>query len=146
MTLICIMDSLSQYSFSYFRFCSDDSTSIVKLEFTVLLLVVSTCFITLNLPYFTVWCMRLYNELKSGTKAPHLRGTLYICKTIFSFNYCINFFLYSLTGVNFRRQLKSLFCKKETSSAYVTAASRTMDSQVTMVNPGEPLTNGVTPV
>ena len=125
-----------------FRFSSDDSTSIVKLEFTCLLLVVSTCFIALNLPYFITWCLTISKRIHvvmfaTGTRASsaHLRGTLYISKTIFSFNYCINFFLYSLTGVNFRRQLRSVFCKKDTGSAHKTVASKTMYSQVAMVTP-----------
>ena len=118
-------------SFLLCRFSTDDTSCTVKLEFTCLLLVVSTCFIALNLPYFIVWCIRLYNQLKSGTSATHLRGTLYICKTIFSFNYCINFFLYSLTGVNFRRQLKSLFCSKKNQGK---TNSITLYSQISLTN------------
>ena len=142
-------------SFSLFhRFCSDDSSSIVKLEFTILLLVVSTCFIALNLPYFITWCLTISKRIhivmfSSGTRATssaHLRGTLYISKTIFSFNYCINFFLYSLTGVNFRRQLRTVFCRREAGSVSKTVASKTMYSQVAMATPTPSVTNGVTAV
>ena len=117
------------------RFSTDDTSCTVKLEFTCLLLVVSTCFIALNLPYFVVWCMRVYNQLSAGTAGPasssHLRGTLYISKTIFSFNYCINFFLYSMTGVNFRRQLKILFSRNRNKGK---AASKTQYSQISITN------------
>ena len=98
------------------KFTSEDS--IVKLEFTFLLLVVSSCFIALNLPYFAVFCERLKQQIQmaattgSVMKSERMRGMLYITKTIFSFNYCINFFLYSLTGIHFRRQLKNLLCHK----------------------------------
>ena len=117
------------------RFSTDDTSCTVKLEFTCLLLVVSTCFIALNLPYFVVWCMRVYNQLSAGTAGPassaHLRGTLYISKTIFSFNYCINFFLYSMTGVNFRRQLKILFSRSRNKGK---APSKTQYSQISITN------------
>ena len=138
-----------------FRFSSDDSTSIVKLEFTCLLLVVSTCFIALNLPYFITWCLTISKRIhvvmfatgSHASSSAHLRGTLYISKTIFSFNYCINFFLYSLTGVNFRRQLRSVFCKKDAGSAHKTVASKTMYSQVAMATPRPSLQcNGITAV
>ncbi|KAF7259605.1 hypothetical protein EG68_02873 [Paragonimus skrjabini miyazakii] len=38
-----------------------------------------------------------------------LQAVLFISRTIFSFNYCINFFLYSLVGKYFRRELTRLF-------------------------------------
>ena len=109
--------------------------TIVKLEFTFILLLISSCFIVLNLPYFVVWCERMitvasaYSDGNSKTdlsltnlftlstdkstdsSSDHtnrMRAVLYITKTIFCCNYCVNFFLYSLTGVHFRRQLRFL--------------------------------------
>ena len=43
---------------------ADDSSSVVRLEFTCLLLVVSTCFIALNLPYFVTWCLRISRQIQ----------------------------------------------------------------------------------
>ncbi len=112
----------------------------MRFEFTILLLVVSTCFIALNVPYFATWCHRLkhqiHNMLNTGnpTRTEHLRGTLYITKTIFSLNYCINIFLYSLTGANFRRQLKTLFCRVA-SKENNTITSKTAYSQIS-ASPG----------
>ena len=90
----------------------------VKLEFTFVLLVVSTEFVALNLPYFIVWSKRslqmIQNMLNPGvsTQSERMRGLHYITKTIFHLNYSSNFLLYSLTGAHFRAQLKGIMCTR----------------------------------
>ena len=97
--------------------------SIIRLEFTFILLAVSICFVSLYLPYFVVWCKRYWtirqmfnlhtispNELHSHDKSiESLDESLHITRTIFYINYCINFFLYSVTGAYFRKELRHLF-------------------------------------
>ncbi|KAL3892402.1 hypothetical protein ACJMK2_004612 [Sinanodonta woodiana] len=94
--------------------------SIIRLEFTIILLAISICFVTLNLPFFSVWCKiywTYHNDLEDGSLAGgeshHLGDALFITRTIFYVNYCINFFLYSVTGAYFRNELRHLFLKKE---------------------------------
>ncbi|KAH3818402.1 hypothetical protein DPMN_120014 [Dreissena polymorpha] len=102
--------------------------SIIRLEFTFILLVMSICFVALNLPHFAVWCKRYWKirqmfnmHLMSPTTLQNhddhigdLDNTLHVTRTIFYTNYCINFFLYSVTGAYFRKELKHLFCKRDT--------------------------------
>ena len=101
--------------------------SIIRLEFTFILLALSICFVSLNLPYFSVWCKRyLTNKKLSDMNNAHtnfifeqnnhmgdLDESLSVTRTIFYTNYCINFFLYSITGAYFRKELKHLFLHKE---------------------------------
>lgn len=96
--------------------------SVKRLEFTIILLVVSFCFIALTVPFFVVW---LRNFLTSkhiySTKdltayeepnVDYWQGVLYITRTIFYMNYCINFFLYIIAGAYFRREVKMLFFRR----------------------------------
>ena len=144
------------------RFKCQES-SIVKLEFTFILLLISSCFIVLNMPYFIVWCMRILVEARafyhgesesegairlenmfyvSSTHATEynplhlirIKALLYITKTIFSCNYCVNFFLYSLTGAYFRRQLRFLCLRRGTSPQNVLHFSKTLASDVTKIS------------
>ncbi|KAH3691479.1 probable G-protein coupled receptor B0563.6 [Dreissena polymorpha] len=101
--------------------------SIIRLEFTFILLVMSICFVALNLPHFAVWCKRYWKirqmfnmHLMSPTTLQNhddhigdLDNTLHVTRTIFYTNYSINFFLYSVTGAYFRKELKHLFCKRD---------------------------------
>ncbi|XP_052270789.1 C-C chemokine receptor type 1-like [Dreissena polymorpha] len=101
--------------------------SIIRLEFTFILLAMSICFVALNLPYFAVWCKRYWKirqmfnlHMMSPTTlqnhANHisdLDDTLHVTRTILYTNYCINFCLYSVTGAYFRKELKHLFCKRD---------------------------------
>ena len=88
--------------------------STIKLEFTAILLVVSSAFIVLNVPYFVAWCYNFDVQIQAafvrlGTaiaESERSRGWVHITKTIFIFNYCINFFIYSLSGAYFRCQLR----------------------------------------
>lgn len=85
----------------------------IRMEFTIILMGVSMCFIALNLPYFIVWCFHMYNTFYSNfneySDVRYLRGVLSITKTIFFLNYCINFVLYSITGACFRKELCAIF-------------------------------------
>ena len=87
----------------------------IRLEFTLILLAVSSCFIGLNLPYFVVWCKQFWRhihaayQLSSPTETDRMSGQVSITRTIFYVNYCINFFLYCLTGAYYRREIRSMF-------------------------------------
>ncbi|KAL8586556.1 hypothetical protein ACOMHN_053909 [Nucella lapillus] len=93
--------------------------SIIRMEFTVILLVVSFVFIVLNLPYCILWCQRFFlanqdihqllrDNDYTGDRFDHYEGALMITRVIFYVNYCVNFFLYSVTGAYFRKELKIL--------------------------------------
>lgn len=106
--------------------------SIIRLEFTFILLAISICFVSLNLPYFAVWCKRywiykhMFNvyEYSPSTLTDYdrhlddLDEILHVTRTIFYINYCINFFLYSITGAYFRKELKHLLLNKERGYRY----------------------------
>lgn len=107
--------------------------SIIRLEFTFILLAISICFVSLNLPYFAVWCKSYWmiykqifnvNDHSIMTPKDHaarigdLDEILHVTRTIFYINYCINFFLYSITGAYFRKELKHLFLHKERGYKY----------------------------
>lgn len=106
--------------------------NVIRLEFTLILLVISFFFIALNLPFFVVWCVQfshatLISNIDAAERASvdfdFLKGLLYITRTIFYINYCVNFFLYSFTGAYFRREVKMLFSRKRSllkrNSSYV---------------------------
>ena len=93
----------------------------VRIEFTLILLAISTCFVCLNIPYFVVWCRRfLLTARLQESHEPHLMhqaehsvafingALIYVTKTIFFFNYAVNFFLYCLTGKQYRQALQSI--------------------------------------
>ena len=110
--------------------------SSMRWEFTVMLLVVSTTFICLNLPYFVYWCQR--NLLStSRTQADDIknvntRDQFYVTLTIYYMNYCINFFLYCLTGTYYRKALKTVFCcYKEPPGLYTRGSMASFSSQST---------------
>ncbi|XP_060064991.1 probable G-protein coupled receptor 139 [Ylistrum balloti] len=91
--------------------------SVIKLEFTVILLAISFCFVVFNVPFFAVWCRNFLHskyvyksvEQDMSDDIEYWQGILYITRTIFYMNYCINFFLYSITGAYFRREVRMLF-------------------------------------
>lgn len=90
--------------------------SIIRMEFTVILLVVSFVFVVLNLPYFYFWCKR-FLEVFQTKPPPGMQAVFFeqsdselkVTRVVFYLNYCINFFLYSVTGAYFRKELKMLF-------------------------------------
>nr|XP_022292111.1 C-C chemokine receptor type 1-like [Crassostrea virginica] len=98
--------------------------SIIRLEFTVILIAISICFIALNTPYTAIWCKqhllaRLVetsdDPLLVANKGPEMTwniNVMFITRTIFYMNYCVNFFLYCLTGAYFRKELRMLFMYK----------------------------------
>ncbi len=104
----------------------------MKYEFTVILLSISTCFVCLNLPYFIVWCQRfsIVNKMKTSSPLEDMIQSLekddthpdylLVTRTIFYINYSINFFLYCLTGKQYRKYMKELFCcrKENKPSSY----------------------------
>ena len=100
----------------------------LRLEFTMILLSVSTSFICLNLPFFVIWMQHFLISAQQQSNnfivdkqdydgVQTKSGLIALAKTIFYFNYCINFFLYALTGRQFRLHLKSLFSFSKSQSA-----------------------------
>ena len=88
--------------------------STIRLEFTIILLAISFFFVTFNLPFFVVWFRNFLHSRFLITQGEledvdYWNAVLSITRTIFYMNYCINFFLYSVTGAYFRRELKALF-------------------------------------
>ena len=88
--------------------------STIRLEFTIILLAISFFFVAFNLPFFVVWFRNfLHSRFLISQGEPgdvdYWNAVLSITRTIFYMNYCINFFLYSVTGAYFRRELKALF-------------------------------------
>lgn len=86
----------------------------IRLEFTLILLAISFFFVAFNLPYFSIWCRNfLHHQFvisdTMSTNVEYWNGVLSITRTIFFMNYCVNFFLYSITGAYFRRTLRSIF-------------------------------------
>ncbi len=109
----------------------------IRWEFTITLLAVSSTFICLNLPYFVCWCQQFVQSLNAEdpAEAHRIRNVLYVTKTVFNVNYCINFFLYCLTGTYYRRQLtmicrpgshetQPLYLPRKSSSSFVTLSTR----------------------
>jgi len=100
------------------RVCAEESR--LRLEFTGILLFVSTTFIVLNVPFFVAWCSNYIMFLKrtpigdaslfqlpeDPTESDRIRGWIYITRTVFFGNYSVNFFIYSLSGAYFRRHLR----------------------------------------
>ena len=94
----------------------------IRWEFTITLLVVSTCFICLNLPYFVVWIHQFVGTLnpaddpiKDVVDKQSRKNTLYVTRTVYYLNYCVNFFLYCVTGRYYRGELKSLLLCQDSS-------------------------------
>ena len=92
--------------------------ALMRLEFTSILLVISFCFVAFNIPFLVMWIRNFFfskhitNPINDSMyDVESWQGWLYITRTIFYANYCINFFLYSITGAYFRRGLKAMFCK-----------------------------------
>ncbi|XP_052086533.1 thyrotropin-releasing hormone receptor-like [Mytilus californianus] len=87
--------------------------SIIRLEFTIILITISLCFIAFNTPYAIVW-FKHFLQMSSMRMEESIfvlknQNLLIFTRTIFFMNYCINFFLYSITGAYFREELKMLF-------------------------------------
>ncbi|KAH3725311.1 cysteinyl leukotriene receptor 2-like [Dreissena polymorpha] len=95
----------------------------IRLDFTFILLAISAFFIALNLPFFSMWVKQSLQSRSLHSTLDHTdhvnfeywQGVMKITRTIVYVNYCINFFLYSITGACFRRQLKALFTRSHDS-------------------------------
>lgn len=91
-----------------------------RTDFTLLLLMISFCFIALKVPFFVTWCRQFLYSLHlqrdtSGNidninRIEIIKGILNITRTVFYMNYATNFFLYSFVGSSFRLELKRLVC------------------------------------
>lgn len=84
----------------------------IRLEFTIIFLSISSCFVALTIPYLITWCQQFWNTLHPDMMSPiqfdRFRNHLFVTRTIFYLNYCVNFFLYCLTGAYYRREIRSL--------------------------------------
>lgn len=95
----------------------------IRLEFTFILLAISFFFVAVNLPYFVIWFRNFLNShfisapsdtmFLSKADIDEWNGVLLITRTIFYMNYCVNFFLYSITGASFRKELAAKVCLKK---------------------------------
>ncbi|XP_013395479.1 probable G-protein coupled receptor 139 [Lingula anatina] len=103
----------------------NNATNKLRMEMTCMLLVLSTCFVALSIPYLITWCYHMYTTFESKQRDfKYMRGVLYITRTIFYVNYCINFFLYSLTGACFRQHLAMMFCGRRMYSPAASVKTR----------------------
>lgn len=95
---------------------SEDTNTRIRLEFTLILVSISFFFIAFNFPYTVVWSRYFltshpdYN-INSFQKVDNdfWIGLLNVTRTVFYMNYCINFFLYNITGRCFRKTLRGMF-------------------------------------
>ena len=81
---------------------------------TVMLLIVTLVFLILLLPLFVCHMHRylvLNHKRDARTKAISLLSWN-VCEKLWYANSSVNFYLYSLFGTEFRRELKELFCRK----------------------------------
>ena len=83
----------------------------IRIEFTITVLAVSTCFVCLNIPYFVIWLRQNLQSFNPDSTDVVRRNSdlLVITRTIFSLNYSINFFVYCLTGSYYRGVLGNVF-------------------------------------
>ncbi|XP_076456358.1 cysteinyl leukotriene receptor 2-like [Babylonia areolata] len=105
--------------------------SVIRLEFTLILLAVSFCFVALNVPYFSTWLQLFltsryvsFSSFSRPTDLDYFRGVAFVTRAIFYVNYCINFFLYSITGAYFRRELRMLFVLRQQKYKYGSTYTR----------------------
>lgn len=104
----------------------------IRLEFTFILFVISFFFVSFNLPYFVIWCRNFLNSHYISTQTDTLvagdvdywNGVLLITRTIFYLNYCVNFFLYSMTGASFRRELAAMLHIRKRKKRVFTSRTR----------------------
>ncbi|KAK3087055.1 hypothetical protein FSP39_001080 [Pinctada imbricata] len=87
--------------------------SIIRLEFTIILIAISFCFIAFNTPYMVIW-FKLFLSVANNVMVGFVENEsmLSFTRTIIYMNYCVNFFLYSVTGAYFRKELRMLFTYK----------------------------------
>ncbi|XP_045182782.2 thyrotropin-releasing hormone receptor-like [Mercenaria mercenaria] len=99
----------------------------IRLEFTLILLAISFFFIAFNLPYSAIWFRNFlssqfvhnHSYIFDKGDIDYWNGILNITRTVFYLNYCVNFFLYSITGAYFRNELAHmLHLRKRTHRVY----------------------------
>ncbi|KAL8586598.1 hypothetical protein ACOMHN_053951 [Nucella lapillus] len=115
--------------------------SVIRLEFTLILLAVSFCFVALNVPYFATWLKLFltsryvsFTTFTRPTDLDYFRGVAFITRAIFYVNYCINFFLYSITGAYFRRELRMLFVLRQQNYKYASHSTYTRCTRLATSN------------
>jgi hypothetical protein len=93
----------------------------MRIEFTVTVIAVSTCFVCLNIPYFVIWVQQFLQTVDPDDPDVLRQNSEYhritqsnseyisITRTIFTLNYSINFFVYCLTGTYYRGVIRNLF-------------------------------------
>ncbi|XP_014769673.1 growth hormone secretagogue receptor type 1 [Octopus bimaculoides] len=89
-----------------------------RTDFTLLLLMISFCFIAFKLPFFVTWCQQFFftiklersdlDEINDHNRLLVMKEALNISRIIFYMSYVTNFFLYSFVGSSFRLELKRL--------------------------------------
>lgn len=101
-----------------------DDASTIRLEFTLILLAISFFFVAFNLPFSVVWARNFlyfsdFNRTRTDMNVDYWKGILLITRTVFYMNYCINFFLYNITGKYFRTALMEMIvCRGTRGSRY----------------------------
>ncbi|KAH3783046.1 neuropeptides capa receptor-like [Dreissena polymorpha] len=94
---------------------SEDANSKIRLEFTVILVVISCCYVVFNIPYNVMWI--LFRNVEHYTK--HQSAILFLARTFFYMNNSANFLLYSVTGRSFRCALKKfILCRSARNDRY----------------------------
>lgn len=100
-----------------FRLSVVTTESIVRMEFTIIFLVISFVFVALNIPYFCFWCGRFltkfHNTKASNDEWDDESNVVLVARLSFYLNYSINFFLYSITGAYFRKELRMMFAYRK---------------------------------
>ncbi|KOB68312.1 Neuropeptide receptor A18 [Operophtera brumata] len=76
---------------------------------TRMLLIVSSVFVVLNLPAYSMRIVAYANNMSSHEYSGRWAALQQICLLFFNANFGINFFLYCMTGQNFRRALCQTF-------------------------------------
>ena len=101
-----------------------------EVQLTTMLLLVSIVFVCLTLPfeirgiYYNFWFV------PSPKKVATAQFVSFLTKEISNMNFCINFFLYSISGSKFRADLISLLCNKRRVPGKVQTPDSTVDSGI----------------
>jgi hypothetical protein len=87
------------------------AASVTSRKVTKMLLVISSVFFTLNLPYHS-YTVYLYFRVSSRPSSNYTLAEnciLTVAKQVFNTSFACNFFLYSITGATFRVELKRVY-------------------------------------
>ncbi|GAB1611071.1 growth hormone secretagogue receptor type 1-like [Argonauta hians] len=107
-----------------------------RTDFTLLLLMISFCFIAFKLPFFVTWCQQFFftiqlersdlDDINDHNRLLLMKEALNISRIIFYMSYVTNFFLYSFVGSTFRVELKRLLsCSQKKSRTNTWTPQRT---------------------